>query len=188
MSERRRRTRGQDPRHDDRVRSAVEASEQSWRLPPAVFASNDEINALLARMPPPAAVTEVRVLVRGGAQGNPGPGNYAVLLLDGRSGQVVDSIRKPLGDTTSNQAVYQALLAGVVRARGLAARRVEVFTTLKLVADQVNGIARAKQPELATLLHQVLEAATPLSSFTVHWVQREDSERIEQMYQWMIRT
>jgi ribonuclease HI len=170
MSERRRRTRGQDPRHDDRVRAAVDASEQHWRLPPAVFASNDEIAAFLAQVPPPVTVTDVRVLVRGGAQSNPGPGGFAVLLLDGRSGQVVDSIRRQLGTTTSNQAVYRAVLAGVARARGLAAQRVEVFTTLKLLADQVNGIARAKQPDLANLLHQVQEAAAPLSVFTVHWV------------------
>jgi ribonuclease HI len=68
----------------------------------------------------------------------------------------VASVSERIGVTTNNVAEYQALIAGLEKAKELGARRVSVRADSKLVIEQVAGRWRVKQAHLQPLHRQAL--------------------------------
>jgi len=101
----------------------------------------------------------VRVVVHvdGGARGNPGPA-AAAAVISAPDGEVLDEVAVALGTTTNNVAEYRALLLGLERARALGATEVDVINDSELVAKQMTGEYRVRNPELATLHGEALRA------------------------------
>jgi len=101
----------------------------------------------------------VRVVVHvdGGARGNPGPA-AAAAVISAPDGEVLDEVAVALGTTTNNVAEYRALLLGLERARALGGTEVDVINDSELVAKQMTGEYRVRNPELATLHGEALRA------------------------------
>lgn len=95
-----------------------------------------------------------RLYVDGASRGNPGPAaaGGAVFLGDLK----IEEFSRFLGHMTNNQAEYQALLIGLDLVRRLGYDRVSVRTDSELLARQVQGRYRVKNPELKALHHQVM--------------------------------
>lgn len=85
--------------------------------------------------------------VDGAARGNPGPAGAGVWLADGK-GRTVGEHSVYLGETTNNVAEYAALLVALHEAARLGARDVRVQTDSELLAKQVSGEYRVKDPTL----------------------------------------
>jgi ribonuclease HI len=115
---------------------------------------------------------KVVVHVDGGARGNPGPAAAAAVLTDAATGTVVDEATEFLGHTTNNVAEYRGLLLGLARASALGATEVEVINDSELVAKQVNGDYKVKDPGMKALHAQALEALSPFSSWSIRSVPR----------------
>ncbi len=98
-------------------------------------------------------IKHVRIYTDGGARGNPGPaGSGAVIKFlheDGTEGETVAALHEYLGETTNNQAEYQAIIIGLRKARELGAQRVELVMDSELAAKQLRGEYRVKNAELA---------------------------------------
>jgi ribonuclease HI len=90
----------------------------------------------------------------GGARGNPGPAAGAAVLLD-PAGNLRESRGKYLGHNTNNIAEYEGLILGLEMALKAGASHVHAYTDSQLVARQVEGIYRARRPELQALLSRV---------------------------------
>jgi len=71
----------------------------------------------------------------GGARGNPGPAGIGIVVMEGE--KVVDSFGRYIGETTNNQAEYQALIAALERASALGAEDVECKLDSELVVKQM---------------------------------------------------
>lgn len=118
----------------------------------------------------------------GGARGNPGPaGAGAVLIGDGT---VVAEIKKYLGERqTNNWAEYEAVALALAEAKrlGFAGRAVEIRLDSKLVAEQVSGAWKIKEPTLKPQVAKVraLLADFPGSRF-VH-VPREQNKEADRL-------
>ena len=67
----------------------------------------------------------VQLYTDGGARGNPGPAGIGYVIWDGH--QLVDKGSKYIGETTNNQAEYQAIILGLENAKKIGVEEVDCF-------------------------------------------------------------
>ena len=116
----------------------------------------------------------------GASRGNPGEASIGVLLLD-EEGNTVEEVSKLIGQATNNVAEYKALLEGVRRALEYQPEEAIFLTDNELVANQINGIYRVKEPHLQYLNEQVLELLSRLPRWRVNHVEREANYRAHRL-------
>ncbi len=110
--------------------------------------------------------------VDGGARGNPGPAAIGV-VASRPDGTVVRELGETIGVATNNVAEYRALLRGLQCAVELGAREVLVLNDSELVARQVTGAYRVKQPAMQALHAEALAALSRFDAWRVESVPRE---------------
>lgn len=120
------------------------------------------------------------VHVDGGARGNPGPAAIAAVLSDPEGG-LVEEHAKAIGHATNNVAEYRALLLGIERARALGARELEIVGDSELIARQVRGEYRVKDPGLRELHAQVVAALEDFDRWTIRNVPREENAHADRL-------
>jgi len=120
------------------------------------------------------------VHVDGGARGNPGPAAIAAVLSE-PGGEIVEERADVIGDATNNVAEYRALLLGIERARALGAREVDFVGDSELIARQVRGEYRVKDPALRELHARVAAALGELDRWTIRNVPRAENERADSL-------
>jgi tryptophan 2,3-dioxygenase/ribonuclease HI len=113
----------------------------------------------------------VVVHVDGGARGNPGPA-AAAAVISAPDGEALDEAAIALGTTTNNVAEYRALLLGLERARALGATEVDLVNDSELVAKQITGEYRVKNPDLATLHGEAMRALQAFDRWSIQSVPR----------------
>lgn len=102
----------------------------------------------------PAGAGPERLVVcaDGGARGNPGPAAYGALVLDAKTGEVLNQEGLTLGSTTNNVAEYSGLIAGLEMARAINPRAaIDVRMDSKLVVEQMSGRWKIKHPGMKEL-------------------------------------
>ena len=115
------------------------------------------------------------VHVDGGARGNPGPAAIAVVLAD-PDGNVIAEHAETIGHATNNVAEYRALLVGLERAREL-----DLVGDSELIARQVRGEYRVKDPGLRELHARVAEALEGFDQWTIRNVPREENAHADRL-------
>lgn len=93
----------------------------------------------------------------GAARGNPGESGIGVLITN-ESGERVGVIRKYIGRATNNQAEYTAvleLLDYLQSAETLKCSEIVVYTDSELMARQLNGQYKVKDPDLKIMFENV---------------------------------
>lgn len=101
---------------------------------------------------------KVRIYTDGGARGNPGPAGIGAVIIDldqGKEGETLATVSKYIGETTNNQAEYQAVISGLKEAVNIKAQEVEIISDSELLVKQCNGEYRVKDPDLAKLFMEV---------------------------------
>ena len=109
--------------------------------------------------------------IDGASHGNPGLAAIGALLLD-EHGNMVEEISQAIGRATNNVAEYRALIEACKAALEYSPRRAIFFTDSQLVANQINGAARVRQPHLENLNRIALDLLNRLSEWTVRHVDR----------------
>jgi ribonuclease HI len=102
----------------------------------------------------------VELFTDGGARGNPGPAAIGGLALE--SGKLLFDFSESIGETTNNQAEYQALIWGLHELKKLGVGDVTCFLDSELVVCQLQGRYKVKNAGLQPLYQ---EAASLISSF-----------------------
>jgi len=114
----------------------------------------------------------------GGARGNPGPAGIGAVLND-EKGRVLAEISKFLGETTNNQAEYQALIAGLEKAEELKAEEIECYLDSELVVKQLNREYRVKNAELAPLFLKVHNLSLSFKKIKYIHIRRENNKEAD---------
>jgi ribonuclease HI len=120
------------------------------------------------------------VHVDGGARGNPGPAAVAAVVT-GSDGEVLAEEAEYIGEATNNVAEYRAVLLGLSLARSLGAREVEVINDSELVARQIGGQYKVKNPGLRPLYQQALAGLRGFDRWSVRNVPRALNERADEL-------
>ena len=126
----------------------------------------------------PQPVIEVVVQADGGARGNPGPAGFGVVVMT-PAGEVLAELAEPIGRATNNVAEYQAIIAGLERARSLGAHRVEVRSDSQLVIRQLAGAWQVKTAALQPLWAKARDIADGFEQVIFTQVPREETLRAD---------
>lgn len=114
----------------------------------------------------------------GGARGNPGPaGIGAVLNIDGDKSE----FKKYIGETTNNQAEYQALILGLEKALEAKVEEIECFLDSELVVKQLNREYKVKNPDIAKVFVKVWNLAQQFKKINFKHVFRADNKDADRL-------
>ncbi len=113
----------------------------------------------------------------GGARGNPGPAGIGFVLRI----KDVEAIFHGayIGETTNNQAEYQALIAGLERAQKEGVTDIECFLDSELVVKQLRGEYRIKHPDLKPVAAKALALVKSFKRVTITAVRREKNKEAD---------
>lgn len=109
--------------------------------------------------------------IDGASRGNPGPAGIGIVFL-GKEGTPVRQVSKYLGETTNNVAEYLALVYALVEALRAGYQTLSVKTDSELLARQVNGQYRVRDPHLRLFHDLVLHLLEGFSRCTVEHIPR----------------
>ena len=96
-------------------------------------------------------IPSCEIYIDGASRGNPGPAGVGAVFLDGKA-KPVRRFSKYLGETTNNVAEYLALVYALQEALREGYAVVTVKTDSELLARQINGQYKVRDPQLR-LLH-----------------------------------
>lgn len=122
----------------------------------------------------------LRIYTDGGARGNPGPAAIGAVIYN-EQGKVLVEISEYIGETTNNDAEYQALLAALKGAVKLRAKRVECFLDSELVTRQLNKEYKVKDKKLQKLFVSVWNLVTQIGSVKFYIIPREQNSRADKL-------
>ncbi|MCX5667029.1 MAG: ribonuclease HI family protein [Candidatus Omnitrophica bacterium] len=122
----------------------------------------------------------IEIYIDGGSRGNPGPSGVGVVILDA-GGNRLKEISKYIGETTNNIAEYSALLYGLEEALILRADKIIVNLDSELVARQLTGDYRVKDPGLKPLFEMAMNMLKSFKSFEIRHIEREKNKEADKL-------
>lgn len=116
-------------------------------------------------------LSEAVLFTDGGSRGNPGPSAIAFVICK-LDKTVVEKSGKYIGETTNNQAEYQALRSGLIRAQELGVAKLTVNMDSELVIKQVTGLYKIKNQDLLPQYTKIKELEELFDKITFQHVPR----------------
>lgn len=111
----------------------------------------------------------------GGARGNPGPAAIGVIIKDARD-KTLKSFGRYIGETTSNQAEYRALVAATAAAIELGATELQCFLDSELIVKQMNREYRVRDAALQTHFVAIWNLTQKLKKVSYTHIPREKNK------------
>ena len=118
-----------------------------------------------------SAKKTAEVYIDGASRGNPGESGIGVLVI--RPDGSRKEIREYIGRGTNNEAEYKALIAALGHLVTEGTSEVKIHTDSQLVASQMNGLWRVKDPKLRILHSEAKKLASSLPTFEIEYIPRE---------------
>ncbi len=113
----------------------------------------------------------------GGARGNPGDAAVGIVITKS-DGTIMYQFKKYIGEKTSNQAEYRALIKGLELAKRYGARKLTSVMDSELVVKQMKGEYRVRNPQLKLLFQKVRTLEQGFDSVMYRHVPR-DHDKIQ---------
>ncbi len=114
----------------------------------------------------------------GAARGNPGPASAGAVLKN-EKGEIVDEVSEYLGETTNNQAEYQALILGLKKAIKHKVEKLEVYLDSELVVKQMNRLYKVKHPAMLSLFEEAVLLSKKIPSVKISHIRREKNSEAD---------
>ena len=115
---------------------------------------------------------EAKVFTDGGSRNNPGDSACAYVICK-MDDTVVEKGGYYMGIATNNQAEYYGFKKGLERARDLGIEKINLFSDSQLVVNQMKGVYKVKNQELAPLHQEVKDLAESFEKVSFTYVPRE---------------
>ncbi len=131
-------------------------------------------------MPSPSETSGIVIHIDGASRGNPGPAAYGV-VAESEDGKPVAAFSKYLGETTNNQAEYQALLAALDFACSNGYRRLRILSDSELLVRQMRGEYKVKSDGLKPLWERARRAAMAFDNWSIRHVPREENRESDRL-------
>ncbi|MEK7511969.1 MAG: ribonuclease HI family protein [Patescibacteria group bacterium] len=116
----------------------------------------------------------------GGARGNPGPAAIGIVIRDAKK-KIVFQTGKYIGETTNNQAEYQAVVFAFEKALELGATELEFNLDSELVVKQLNHEYKVKNQELAQQFLKIWNLQNKVKQVVYKHVYREANKEADEL-------
>lgn len=118
------------------------------------------------------------IFTDGGARGNPGPAGIGAVIYDGveTESKIIAEISEYIGETTNNQAEYQAVVAAITKAKELGGEELDFYLDSELVVEQLNRRYKVKNEGLAPLFLKVYNASLGFKKVSFTHIRREKNK------------
>ena len=116
----------------------------------------------------------------GGSRGNPGPAGIGAVILDAKKNKVKE-FYKYIGETTNNNAEYNALICGLEEVRGLGADGVIINLDSELVVKQLNGEYKVKNSDMKLLFEKAIAILKDFKSFEIRHINRSKNKEADKL-------
>ncbi|NQU78048.1 ribonuclease HI family protein [Candidatus Falkowbacteria bacterium] len=126
---------------------------------------------------------KLKIYTDGGARGNPGPAAFGVVVED-LDGKMVGKFSKYLGETTNNQAEYQAVHFALEKAKEMRASEVEIFSDSELIVKQLNQDYKIKNEDLGKWFLKIWNLRQEIGKVSFTHIRRE---KIKRQISWLMR-
>lgn len=120
------------------------------------------------------------VFIDGASRGNPGPSGIGVVFLDAH-GAVERQLSRYIGETTNNVAEYLALLYALQQALRDGYRALAVHTDSELLARQLNGQYRVRDPRLRLFHDLALELMKGFARCSIQHIPRSRNAQADRL-------
>ena len=114
----------------------------------------------------------------GASLGNPGKRAIGVVL---KTPTKTYKFKKEIGEGTSNQAEYYALIAGMMLAKKLGIKELTVKGDSELVIKQMRGEYRVRDPILRKLYEKAKELERAFKKVSYEWIPREENKEADRL-------
>ena len=118
--------------------------------------------------------------VDGASRGNPGPAAVGAVLLDARR-RAVRELSRYIGETTNNVAEYLALIYGLQEALQAGCTALAVKTDSELLARQMNGQYKVREPQLKLLYELASHLVAGFGACRIEHIPREQNTRADRL-------
>ena len=115
----------------------------------------------------------LKIFTDGKTINNPGPSYIGVLIKEGE--KEIRRIRKFVGNGTSNEAEYMAMIEGMREALKLGAKDVEILTDSELVVRQMRGEYKVRAKNLKRLKKRAESLLKKFESFSITHIPRKEN-------------
>ncbi len=119
------------------------------------------------------------IYIDGASKGNPGPAGAGVIVCE--RGEVIENISQYIERATNNIAEYSALLLGLRSAVSFKAEVVHIYTDSQLLARQMTGAYKVRNPQIACLYLQAKELARQFKIFHISHIPREENRGADKL-------
>ena len=116
---------------------------------------------------------KAKVYSDGASRGNPGISAIAFMIFD-EDNKLLKTYSKYVGIRTNNQVEYEALISALESASKLTDQQVTCFIDSELIAKQLNGEYKVRNPRLETLWLKVQELKQSFEKVNFKSVPRTD--------------
>ncbi|MEQ9619359.1 MAG: ribonuclease HI family protein [Deltaproteobacteria bacterium] len=121
----------------------------------------------------------VEIFIDGAARGNPGESGIGVFIIDENGG--TREIKKYLGTRTNNQAEYTALITALQSAKEHSKKSIQIYTDSLLLANQINGVWKVKNPEIAVLNKEAKKLLKAYRETSISHIPRERNKEADRL-------
>ena len=126
-----------------------------------------------------ASGKNTEVYIDGASRGNPGESGAGVLVIRGDGTR--REIRKYLGRGTNNEAEYKALIEALCYLSDEKSPETRIRTDSQLVANQMNGLWKVKDPKLRALHAEAKRLAAALPRLKIDHIPRERNAEADRL-------
>jgi ribonuclease HI len=140
----------------------------------------EALMALADKIEADFGISRAVLAIDGAARGNPGPAGAGAALLDGQ-GNTLAEVGRFLGKATNNEAEYQALMLGLRLALERGFTRLAINTDSELLANQLNGSYRVKEPRLKKLFTEAHQLLDKFEKWEIKAVPREQNRLADRL-------
>ncbi len=124
---------------------------------------------------------KLTAIVDGASRGNPGQAAIGVLVRD-QEGREVLKIAQTIGETTNNVAEYTALITCLERLNQPNIEALTVKTDSQLLARQLEGVYKVRNPKLQPLFQKVRELLSSRNfPVTIQNVPRSETKEADRL-------
>ncbi|MBU1292124.1 ribonuclease HI family protein [Patescibacteria group bacterium] len=129
----------------------------------------------------------MRIIIQtdGGSRGNPGPSAIGVVIF--QEGQILKKYGESIGQTTNNQAEYEAVIFALKKAKLLFGKKkakemeIEFRVDSELLVKQMNHQYKIKEKDLQLLFIKIWNLILDFKSVNFKHVRREENKEADEM-------